>query len=218
LLRLFQALDSNALGQYAVRKCVLKRSGVVLDLSAGAANLQGRLHCSTGGPSISPASGACRCDARACLRALLLLLAMQGMAQAAELGRLFLTPADRAAIDAARHGSAEVRAAQAEAMQETPVEERAVTLEPPLEPVTVNGYIARSAGAATVWVNGRDAAPGQAHAAGARCAARESAARACRHTGHAQARPVLRSRFAPRLRCLPATASRAALRPAARRR
>lgn len=89
----------------------------------------------------------------------LLWLAMQGMAQAAELGRLFLTPADRAAIDAARHGSAEVRAAQAEAMQETPVEERAVTLEPPLEPVTVNGYIARSAGAATVWVNGRDAAP-----------------------------------------------------------
>ncbi len=40
LLRLFQALDSNALGQYAVRKCVLKRSGVELDLSAVAANLQ----------------------------------------------------------------------------------------------------------------------------------------------------------------------------------
>ncbi len=39
LLRLFDALDRDALGQYTVRRCVIKRSGEVLDLSAENANL-----------------------------------------------------------------------------------------------------------------------------------------------------------------------------------
>ena len=39
LLRLFHALDEDALGQYSVRRCVLKRSNVNLDLSAATANL-----------------------------------------------------------------------------------------------------------------------------------------------------------------------------------
>ena len=38
-LRLFDALDRDALGQYTVRRCVIKRSGEVLDLSAENANL-----------------------------------------------------------------------------------------------------------------------------------------------------------------------------------
>jgi hypothetical protein len=36
---LFNALDRDALGQYTVRRCVIKRNGEVLDLSAENANL-----------------------------------------------------------------------------------------------------------------------------------------------------------------------------------
>ena len=39
LLRLFKALDRDALGQYVVRRCVLKRTGEGLDLSAQGANI-----------------------------------------------------------------------------------------------------------------------------------------------------------------------------------
>lgn len=39
LLRLFKALDHDALGQYAVRRCVLKRTGEGLDLTAQGANI-----------------------------------------------------------------------------------------------------------------------------------------------------------------------------------
>jgi len=39
LLRVLQALDRDALGQYAVKRCVLKRSGERVDLSAEGANL-----------------------------------------------------------------------------------------------------------------------------------------------------------------------------------
>lgn len=39
LLRLFHALDRDALGQYAVRRCVLKRSGEQLDLGGENANV-----------------------------------------------------------------------------------------------------------------------------------------------------------------------------------
>ena len=39
LLRLLNALDRDALGQYSLRRCVLKRSTITLDLSAESANL-----------------------------------------------------------------------------------------------------------------------------------------------------------------------------------
>ena len=39
LLRLFKALDRDALGQYALRRCVLKRTGEGLDLTAEGANI-----------------------------------------------------------------------------------------------------------------------------------------------------------------------------------
>ena len=39
LLRLFKALDHDALGQYALRRCVLKRTGEGLDLTAQGANI-----------------------------------------------------------------------------------------------------------------------------------------------------------------------------------
>ena len=79
----------------------------------------------------------------------------------AELGRLFLSPTERGAIDAARQGSADVRHAKAALPDDEQQTADIAIPAPPAEPVTVNGYIARSAGAATVWVNGQDAAPGK---------------------------------------------------------
>ncbi|MGE0859562.1 MAG: hypothetical protein AB7I01_16290 [Gammaproteobacteria bacterium] len=94
----------------------------------------------------------------------LLLVAVIGAAPAAELGRLFLTPAERQAIDAAlaaRHpplGAAPPP--QVSAVSDT--EGAPGTPPAPTQgPVTVNGYVARSAGAPTVWVNGSDAAAGR---------------------------------------------------------
>lgn len=95
------------------------------------------------------------------LRCALLMLLSHQVANAAELGRLFLGADERAAIDAARLGSAEMRQAGAKAQAETGAAVSETTLPPaPAMPVTVNGYIARSAGAPTVWVNGSDMAPG----------------------------------------------------------
>ncbi len=95
------------------------------------------------------------------LRCALLMLLSHQVANAAELGRLFLGADERAAIDAARLGSAEMRQAGAKAQAETGAAVGETTLPPaPAMPVTVNGYIARSAGAPTVWVNGSDMAPG----------------------------------------------------------
>lgn len=93
--------------------------------------------------------------------ALLLLLLVHGLASAAELGRLFLTPAERAAIDAARSGVERARAMPSAITADNEETATSVQLEAPAEAVTVNGYIARSAGAATVWINGRDGAPGK---------------------------------------------------------
>jgi hypothetical protein len=95
------------------------------------------------------------------LRCALLMLLSQHTASAAELGRLFLGADERAAIDAARLGSAEMRQAGAKVQQDSSTVAGEPALPPaPATPVTVNGYIARSAGAPTVWVNGSDMAPG----------------------------------------------------------
>lgn len=76
---------------------------------------------------------------------------------AAELGRLFLTPAERAAIDRIRY-AAPVPAAEVEAP--TPDAAGRHSDDAPATPVgpavTLDGYVQRSAGPPTVWVNGTD--------------------------------------------------------------
>jgi hypothetical protein len=99
--------------------------------------------------------------ALACWLMLLLGAFSHGGAMGTELGRLFLSPAERAAIDAARHASAEVREVSSADAEHEAARSAEPVAETPAEAVTVNGYIARSAGASTVWVNGRDMAPGK---------------------------------------------------------
>lgn len=92
---------------------------------------------------------------------LVVLLLMHGVAGAAELGRLFLSPADRAAINAARERMSSAPGMQMSGPDKDARTEPPPALEVPTETVTVNGYVARSAGAPTVWINGRDTAPGK---------------------------------------------------------
>ena len=77
---------------------------------------------------------------------------------AAELGRLFLSPAERAMLDRAR------RAAATPPAPAPPPEPTAIAIDLPPPPpeisLTVDGYIARSGGAMTVWINGADATAG----------------------------------------------------------
>lgn len=104
----------------------------------------------------------------ACAVFLLLGVLVQGAVMGAELGRLFLSPAERAAIDTARQGRASASANRVVVPSTASADESSVETAPamPAEAVTVNGYISRSAGAATVWVNGRDSAPGKLSAPG----------------------------------------------------
>ena len=100
---------------------------------------------------------------RRALFATLLCAASLGAA-GEDLGRLFSAPAERAAIDAAREArrapAAPLDAAEFEAVDHASPA-TAPEVEPTPEAVTVNGYVARSAGPATVWVNGSDAASGR---------------------------------------------------------
>lgn len=79
--------------------------------------------------------------------ALLLLFLVQGV-EAQEIGRLFLTPEQRAALDARRRARVPDKPAAAPAVA---------------SPVTrVDGYVRRSGGPPTVWINGEsvtDTAP-----------------------------------------------------------
>lgn len=61
-----------------------------------------------------------------------------------ELGRLFHTPAQRAALDEARRNGS-LHDTQAGARDPAPA---------PVSPVLVNGFVARSDGVETVWLNG----------------------------------------------------------------
>lgn len=76
----------------------------------------------------------------------LALLLAAGAAQAAdELGRLFFTPAQRAALDARREARVPDRPAAAVAVS----------------PVTrIDGYVKRSQGPSTVWMNGESLSEG----------------------------------------------------------
>ncbi len=97
---------------------------------------------------------------RRMLCAMLLLLA-HGLATGSELGRLFLSPAERAAIDTARHGTERALTTPSSITADGEDTPTGAALEAPAEAITVNGYIARSAGASTVWINGRDGTPGK---------------------------------------------------------
>ncbi len=78
--------------------------------------------------------------ARACLAALVLALGAAPAATAAQLGTLFLTPEERARLDRLRRGeSAEPVAAAATGDARTPA---------------VTGYVKRSDGRNTVWLDG----------------------------------------------------------------
>ena len=91
--------------------------------------------------------------ARAALAAFGITLAGAMSAQAQELGRLFFTPEQRAALDARRKARVPDKPAA------TPVTESPIT--------RVNGAVQRSGGKSTVWVNG-ETIPEDARVDGAR--------------------------------------------------
>ena len=72
---------------------------------------------------------------------LLMFLASSAHAQTAQIGRLFTTPEERRQLDVARGTIA------------APPAPPAAPAPPPPQPVTVNGVVRRSGGAATVWLN-----------------------------------------------------------------
>src|SRR4030095_7634102 len=78
---------------------------------------------------------------------LLAALATPGVAQEPSLGRMFLTPEQRAALDNARRNRI-----RAEALAATVAKKPRI---PPARSVTINGIVSRSDGESTIWVNGR---------------------------------------------------------------
>ena len=90
--------------------------------------------------------------------AVVALCVLPCLAAAAELGRLFLSAAERLELNRLRQ-SAGANPSAAANVGASMGSESAVgaAAPPPAGSVTVNGYIVRSAGAPTVWVNGADA-------------------------------------------------------------
>jgi hypothetical protein len=78
---------------------------------------------------------------------LLIALATPGFPQEPVLGRLFLTPEQRAALDNARRNRMRAEAVAATAEKKPRI--------PPARNVTINGIVSRSDGESTIWVNGR---------------------------------------------------------------
>ncbi|MET3131376.1 hypothetical protein AAKU55_001638 [Oxalobacteraceae bacterium GrIS 1.11] len=92
---------------------------------------------------------------RRALSAALLALLLSSSAGAVELGRLFATPAERAALDAQRADAPpDTPAAAGAAAQPVPgaVASAAATA-PAAEPLVLNGVVRRSSGKSTVWLN-----------------------------------------------------------------
>ncbi|MBI2801205.1 MAG: hypothetical protein HYX63_13160 [Gammaproteobacteria bacterium] len=80
-----------------------------------------------------------------------------GLTHADDLGRLFFTPSERAALDAARAAAAEIppsTPAITPAEMATVPEPGTTVPIPPPAPVTLNGFVKRSRGPSTVWLNG----------------------------------------------------------------
>lgn len=69
------------------------------------------------------------------------------------MGRLFLTPGERAALDIIRQNSKPPERIITSAEQDELIPEEAKPVVPPV--VTVHGYVKRSDGRGTIWVNGR---------------------------------------------------------------
>jgi hypothetical protein len=88
----------------------------------------------------------------------LALLAPAAFAPAAELGRLFKTPAERAAIDAARAGD------RAAALEPAPAPQPALQPQPVAPPdvprIAVDGIVRRGDGRSVAWVNGQNTLTG----------------------------------------------------------
>jgi hypothetical protein len=78
---------------------------------------------------------------------LLTLLTSAGFTQEPALGRLFLTPEQRAALDNARRNKIRAEAMVAAADKKPKI--------PPAKSVTINGVVNRSDGESTIWVNGQ---------------------------------------------------------------
>jgi hypothetical protein len=74
-------------------------------------------------------------------------LTASGFSQEPALGRLFLTPEQRAALDNARRNRIRAEAMVAAAQKKPKI--------PPAKSVTINGVVSRSDGESTIWVNGR---------------------------------------------------------------
>ena len=91
----------------------------------------------------------------------IVLLLVQGWACAADLGRLFLSPTQRTAIDDARRSVKLDPDKPLLSPDEGTDSDLNPAAAPATETVTVNGFVSRSAGTPTVWVNGHDGAPGQ---------------------------------------------------------
>lgn len=89
---------------------------------------------------------------------LLALVLSQGIS-AAELGRLFLTPPERDALDRVRHARPIPVAPEPDAPAAPLVDAEMESL-PPAIAVTIDGYITRSGGEPTVWINGAEATAG----------------------------------------------------------
>jgi hypothetical protein len=97
--------------------------------------------------------------ARAMLVMAVMIFVCAKSAQAQELGRLFFTPEQRAALDARRKARVPDKPAA------VPVTESPIT--------RINGAVQRSGGKSTVWVNG-ETIPEDAHVDGARVSPRSA--------------------------------------------
>lgn len=87
-------------------------------------------------------------------------LALSVPLPAAELGRLFFSPEERAALDRARHAQPQVEADRKSERESLDLLE-AEEFEPVMaDAVRVDGFVSRSGGPQTVWVNGMDSHQG----------------------------------------------------------
>jgi hypothetical protein len=87
---------------------------------------------------------------------LLMVLLLPHLAQAEDrLGRLFLTPAERSNLDYVRQTSKPPDKTIKSEVSEESAEPGEVTPSAPVSAVTVQGYVKRSDGKGTVWVNRR---------------------------------------------------------------
>jgi hypothetical protein len=80
------------------------------------------------------------------------LLMTSGLAAAAEIGRMFFTPAQRAALDAARKQNVRVEIGNEETERQPTAPSAAA---PVAQTVRLNGMIQRSDGKDTVWLNNK---------------------------------------------------------------